>query len=383
MCCSFEANMDPMPVSLLLLSYCGILSYDQPSKKIVVWAFLSKIISITGLVAILILHISHLFTEDPVYTILFALIMFQSINIVTYVRIIVKSDMIVSLNRMFQQLSNSSVRKVRRYERRQVLLSVLGVSIMIGSEVYYLVRNGIKSEAVALILGYRLKDEMLDDRSYFVFWFTLSSFLGSVFVFSMLYMFYRTVIFAATQLAHQIQKQFMKPTKDIDYNLMRQLLQTSNILMETVNESIGILPFNLLAFVFIGIANGISFLVLNSKEFHISPVFAATTIGALDGMNILILFQIVESSRNWNDAITDTRRMAQRFVTDPLLDDRRSANARRSLRSFLILEPAVNAKACDVIDLDRSLILSFFAQLIPFTVMMFTAVKEIESREKK
>jgi hypothetical protein len=54
----------------------------------------------------------------------------------------------------------------------------------------------------------------------------------------------------------------------------------------------------------------------------------------------------------------------------------------KSLKFFLITESVVPAKAADTIAIDHSLILSFFHQLIPFTVMMFTTMEEFERKSK-
>ena len=53
---------------------------------------------------------------------------------------------------------------------------------------------------------------------------------------------------------------------------------------------------------------------------------------------------------------------------------------RKSLKFFLITESVVPAKAGNAIIIDGSLIMSFFAQVVPFTVMLFTTMKEMERK---
>lgn len=57
-----------------------------------------------------------------------------------------------------------------------------------------------------------------------------------------------------------------------------------------------------------------------------------------------------------------------------------SLQARKGLKFYLMTESPVLVKACDNIIIDRSLILCFFNQLIPFTVMMFTTIRELERK---
>lgn len=74
--------------------------------------------------------------------------------------------------------------------------------------------------------------------------------------------------------------------------------------------------------------------------------------------------------------------MAQDCAADPLaiVTTDQAKKMRKSLKFFLMTESIVTVKACNTITIDRSLVLNFFSQAIPFTVMLFTTIKELERK---
>lgn len=70
--------------------------------------------------------------------------------------------------------------------------------------------------------------------------------------------------------------------------------------------------------------------------------------------------------------------MAEDFIRTPEtgMGFKGSKNEKKALKFYLSTERVVCAKACGSIVIDGSLILSFFSELIPFTVMLFTTLKE-------
>ena len=163
--------------------------------------------------------------------------------------------------------------------------------------------------------------------------------------------------------------------------MMNNSLKSFNKMMQSVNEEVGILPFSLLGLEFLVFTCGISLLV-TSSGIESTTYITGFGVGAMNLLYLVTFFQVIELSTESRRAMSEAWQMAEECVSDPftLNVSNQAMRMRKSLKFFLITESVVPAKACDTIVIDRSLILSFFAQAIPFTVMLFTTVKELEQK---
>ena len=133
---------------------------------------------------------------------------------------------------------------------------------------------------------------------------------------------------------------------------------------------------------FVVFANGISFLVTSSNAIQLTFHFAGFTISTLNTIYLVSVFQTIELSTETKKTMSQVWQMAEECVSDPhaVIPSDESMKMRESLKFYLLTESVVPAKACGTIVIDRSLTLNFFAQVIPFTVMLFTTIKEMERK---
>lgn len=151
--------------------------------------------------------------------------------------------------------------------------------------------------------------------------------------------------------------------------------------MRALNDDMGILPLNIFAMEFSVFSAGITFLMLNRDE--IPAAFAALTVGSVNFLFLILTYRIIETATTSHKIISQCWSIAGDSITDPMMSgvkDKRPDMMRKALKFYLTTDGAVPAKAGDNIVIDRTLILSFFSHLIPFTVMLFTTVKEFEQQ---
>ena len=368
--------MKVFPFSRLIFLLVGIVSYPNPSALVIGWSCFAKIIVMSAFISEIVIQLRSLWFKQPILTSCLGSLGYHTLNIVVFIRMMQKANNLSLMDKMLRQIDDFSQRKVRKTERNRFIITFLLILIVLAMLLTYFLTYGIRSEAVALFLGHLMADNEQPDQHLVLISFTI--FVFAITGNSFLIQIYCSVLVATIEMAKQAREICSNSN---NYACMKQAFKNYNKVMQTVNETIGIIPFHLLANIFLGFANGISFLVNSTSDVHISPLFALLTIGMLDIVNTFSALQIVELGRESKEVIDEAREIAQDKVTGVSKDPSASLSDERSaLKSLLLLEPAVAARACDIIQLDRSLILSFFAQLIPFTVMMFTTLREIENR---
>jgi hypothetical protein len=146
--------------------------------------------------------------------------------------------------------------------------------------------------------------------------------------------------------------------------------------MDVVNKDMGVLPFAILAIVFVFFSGNIAYIVVDGK--NMSLTFTAITVWYLNVLFLVIVYQIISMASKSRNIMCRCWDMAEECVTESLteMENKVFHEERKALIFYLTTRRVVCAKACDIIVIDGSLVLSFFSELIPFTVMLFTTLKQ-------
>ena len=105
------------------------------------------------------------------------------------------------------------------------------------------------------------------------------------------------------------------------------------------------------------------------------------TVGSVNVFFLLLAMSLVILAGRSDATGGNAWRLATACVLDPLAPAPfPPSDALTSLKFYLTNESLVPAKAVGTIVIDRSLVLRFFEQVIPFTVMIFTTMNEFERR---
>lgn len=372
--------MKVLPFSRMGLKFIGI-KFDPNQRRfqscynyfIRTYGIMTMAIALIGLLYVLIYL-------DRVLVAVIALISIIAIKLGSQVMMLNRFDKIFSILKIvIDQLDKTATRRIIRFDCIHGIKKVLIGSGNMTLLVHYLSVHGLGPEAAAMMAG--LRTEPHEDRTYVLFPLIVLNF--GVISFIILIQFYSSVLFIANSLAdHVCSLCEQSNTIPVDYDLMRKSLQMYNNLMQTVNHELGIIPMTLLAINFAMFANGITFMVASRVDIGVSIYFATLTIGVLTLMYLVSLLHVIFLGSKCYRKISEAWEAAEEIVADPfaVAMTEEAARTRESLKFFLITESIVPAKAADSIVLDRSLVLSFFNQLIPFTVMMFTTIKEVDHR---
>ena len=373
--------MNPLPISRRLLTFMGIQVDSPVSRWTTCWFYFMRVLATLIGTCLVFAQIYILLFMDTVLITCTAALGLYVLTLVSYVSVISKvSNLFAILTRTFETLDKVSMKKIKSHERRHASLKAAFMMIIIILGAVYLLQNGIGPETIALISGLRAKPGT--DPTIVLIPLTL--FIVSVFLYMLCIQFYISVLFVTTQVAEQVRDKLIQANNSLetDYEGIKKSLELFNKLMQTINEEIGMLPFCLLGMEFICFCAGISFLVTSSGDIEVSPYFAAISVGAMNVLYLICVVQIIELSTESQKAIFHAWQMAHECVSDPMafIPSLESKRMCKSLKFFLITETVVPAKAADTITIDRSLILNFFNQAIPFTVMLFTTMKEMDRK---
>lgn len=320
----------------------------------------------------------YLFSRDTILTIMTALLGYYSIKLAAYVVLIKSRDIFTVLTKSMAILAEVTVKEIKSYDRRHGLLKG-ALCLMCGfSMAGYLILNGISQDVLALVMGLRTKesgDQTIATIGLMIYYVAFCGFITQVH-------FYNTTLYVAAQLADNVRSKLIQTKISVtpDYLLMRRSLEACNLLMQTVNMELGTIPFSLLAMAFVSFSCSISYLVTCKGILAVTPFYAAITFGSMNLVFLFYLFQVIELSIRVHNSMAEAWQLAKDYASDPetTITTPESRKAWTSLQFFLMTESVVPAKAGNNIVIDRSLILSFFNQVIPFTVMMFTTVKELD-----
>jgi hypothetical protein len=378
---ALHPDMEALPFSRVTLSVIGLQSGPGTSRWRTCWNYYMRTMNIISQVTLISLALYSLFFLDTVVTTGTGILGIYSLDLLLYVVILSKMKKIGSvLKSMCDKMDKQTLRKIQRYDIVQSSLRVAFAGLIMTLLLTYLMEVGFGPEMTATMMGIRSKPGTHHPYAMpvlLIFYFALT-------ISNLLVQFYISVLYVAVQAANHIWQQLCTESSllQYDYESMKRQLEDYNKLLHTVNQELGILPFHMLGMEFIFFAIGISFLVTTSGQIEISPYYAMLTVGGVNVMYLVSLYQVIELSTECNRKMTSAWKIAEECVADPhaILRTEEAVRMRKALKFYLVTESVETPKACDTIVMDRPLVLSFFAQLIPFTVMIFTTIKELERK---
>lgn len=377
--------MEALPATRGYLTFVGVDTGLPVNKYLLVWWYIIRIFSILMTLSLIIFQVYNILFLDTVYLMACTQIALYSLELVTYIRVVIKSRKVFPLlDQAFQLLDKEQIVAMRKFDKRHFLIKLgYGVICMILGTAYFLVK-GIGPESTALAVAIRKSVDM-SDTIVILF---ITAFALDFVLFALLIQAYVSVLNVMETIASQTQSTILRSRSHSppDYELILRSLEWYNELMQAVNECIGMLPFAVLGMMFVYFSCGITFLITSGDELHISPAFAALSVGFSNVVYIIFTYEIIQKASTIWKSMSRCWKNAGDCVSEPvvgLTPTKESLEMRKSLKFFLTTEKAIEVKACDTIAMDRSLILSFLSQLIPLTVMMFTTVKEFDRKSQK
>lgn len=374
--------MDTLPSSRIHMIAMGIDCTNSSHFWIRIWNYTVRCVSVLIMVSLLSLQLYGIVFYDKVLIVNAVHVTIFSATLLSYVLTFAKTRRLFKiLEFAFQRMDKNTLSKIREFDNRHVTIKFCYFAIVVMGLITYFKTIGADLEASVLSMGFKKEFPSYCTKLVFVCviwtgWITM-----------FLVQFYISILFVTVQIAEQVKFKFLQwtMTGEPDYNMMRRSLEWYNKLLKIVNEEAGMIPFGILAMEFMMFACGISFVVTGS-ELGVLPMLALLTTGMLNVSFIRTFYQLIHLAHKSRRNIRRAWKIAEESVADPFsMQHDGSSHAmktRKSLKFFLITESVVPAKAVDNIVIDHSLILNFFNQLIPFTVMMFTTLKEFERKPK-
>lgn len=169
------------------------------------------------------------------------------------------------------------------------------------------------------------------------------------------------------------------------YNTMKQRMELYNSFKSALNRRLGFLPFALMANLFCIFC--ITPVFMFFKRTTVDRTFLMLLLGCMNVILFNLLHLIVHVVSSSHENMLSARELAIQIVTTLLPLDRRNYHklkeCRQSLRVYLQCECITPSTAWNCFIVDRCMVLSFFNALIPFTVMLLTTLKELETDSSK
>ena len=377
-----NTEMESMPFSRLTLTLAGIQISSTVSRWTRCRNYFTRTIGVLTMSGLLSIPIYSILFGDTFPVTAAAMLGMFSTKLVSYVTLFSKEQKLFNvLAATLNHMDKTAIRKIKRYDQKNCTINMIFITTVAILTYAYLIVFGFKQEIITLVLGIRSRP----DTNLTFLLIPITLFFVFVCFYVLFLQFYASVLLFASQFAILVHEHLVRADRSIyiDYETIRKALQHFNKLMQTINQEAGVLPFSLLAMEFIMFANGISFLVISNGKFDVSPLFAVLSVGSMNVLYITFVCRVICLSSKTHTTISQAWKMAEAYASDPLSINStgESRRMRKSLKFFLITESAVPAKACNTFVIDASLILSFFAQVVPFTVMLFMTMKEMEQKD--
>jgi hypothetical protein len=379
--------MDALSTSRIHLMSMGIICDESPSSLLKVWNHCARVISLIMVISLISIQLYGVIYYDNILIINITYLTVYFLESLTYLQMFSRTERLFSMLRhAFRKMDKATVLKIKNFDHRHVTFKFCyACTMVIGLVVYYSISGSVQ-EASIICMGF--KESFSPTFVKIVFFSTIWTY----WLFMFLMQFYVSIMFATVQVAKYMRSEFMRWSivgEHPDHEMMREYLEWYNKLMRSVNEEAGIVPFSLLGMEFVGFACGLSFFVTQS-DLGMSPWMMAFSMGAMNCSFVKSFYQLIKLAHQSRRYISRAWKIAEESVARPVSQSlfpphdqnliERKIAARKSLKFFLLTEKVITAKAADSITIDRSLILKFFNQLIPFTVMMFTTLKEFDGK---
>ena len=329
--------------------------------------------------SVVMMQVYSMLFHETMLVINLSFITYYSIQTLSWTWMLTRSGkMYVVIMWTAERLNKRTVSKVNAYDRRHMIILLAYVSSTVTLLSVYFCLIGLKPELTVMALGYYTQGEPVPKYALV----PCALFYVANLFWSPMQQMYISILFLSVQVADKAHRDTERERSSLrpDYDLIRSRLHWYNELMKGTNDGAGILPFSLLAMEFAAFSTSITFLVNGGSQFQFSPYFAALTIGFMNLLYIMMVLQFISLADKSYSTASNAWQVAHACITDPILSCDKTAERERmreSLKFFMTTESVTRAQAFGII-IEGSLILAFFSQLIPFTVMLFTTLKELE-----
>lgn len=369
-----EKNTDPdrclsnLSYSVTFLQFFAVQVYEKPKKVLI----LSKILYVLMVATIMGFFLSALYAH-PSSIIQYC--MGTLIIDATISQFIIQSSIKYvkpHLNIINDVIDQSARLTIRRFDSRvaKVLLIYI-VLLTIAQIAHTIVTN--TAQLIPIFTGFEMDTVNAQ-------WITVNIVLYIVFgyffltsiVFPLFYAMTQSYISQFAQLCERIFR-FELEQEVPNLQRVRMFYDYHNQLKRSVNDALGLVPFNLFGKTFMFFASGLSFFIIHEHEFD--PYFLIVTIGIGTIQVISTISLIVYSCSKATSDFDKARLIASKLS----LKDVSNFKARSLLIALIANEPTVQATAWDMFDVNKQVFLNFANALIAFTVMIITSTDQINS----
>lgn len=161
---------------------------------------------------------------------------------------------------------------------------------------------------------------------------------------------------------------------------IRKLLRDSNSFIQAVNRHFGAIPFSQLCILFLNIILGFTFTIVYNEMGDMFKI----DYGVILVIEISLVLGIVCESSKISKSLKKSIETASTLTTIRLIDvnSKKLKEYRRNLTTFLQNTPFETLTAMDWFVLDVPLLFSLGNSVVPFTIMVITAVSEMRKNNK-
>lgn len=379
------AEMEALPFSRVFLTTGGIQWSPAPSALTIAWNYFIRTTGVSLQLIMIVFHVYAIVFRDTILVSSMSLAALCTLKLVTYVNLMCKKgNLFRLLDLTLAKLDKKRIRMIRSYDRWHMTLILTYNLATMAVACAYIYQVGVGPEVVAIALATRSRTVHQPVLAVTV----VLLFMACITLFALLMQFYVNVLFVALQTASCVKAHVIESVSQSqpDFASVRRHLEWYNSLMSAINADTGILPFALLGMEFIGFTAGTTFLVTSTTYLHTTPYFVLLIAGSFNLMYLYFGYTFIRLSCEARRTMQVAWKVAADAVTDPLSPGTVSdelRKARKALKFFVLTETVVPVMAVESIVIDGSLVLGFVSEVIPFTVMMMTTVKELQQRLDK
>ena len=374
--------MDLLPWNSFLLNFSGFKTEVNDSKRanfiitslFFIRVFLLTLLSIAVCVAIF-------FMKDIGLKLICLIISFYiACNVAMFIMVSPNiAPFIRLLSRVSQQLNEKERLNIRRQDKTRVVVLMMSLSI---TQIAGLSYTLVNAEEVSFLMN-----KMFFGRWEVTFVSGLMTFLCCTMM-MILCTFYESALAVCQAYADNILQQILKLSsrtmsdQSQAFYQTKRLLSSYIILVNNVNNKLGVIPFTVFAILFSTIVMAISFESLGS---YMSLGMAIASFAGTIVIIIMSIMQIIIKSNKSRKKIVQAFVVAQELSSSILVGERSLpvVEARRSLTTFLCQQSIPHVTAMSMFDIEPSIVLSFLNAVISFTVMFVTTVLQITKETTK
>ena len=306
--------------------------------------------------------------------------------------------MITSCQRLSQAISflypvvsglpQKDIKSLRLKDAGNVLFSMLLVCVSVSGMGYYMFSRSTEAQFfLREVFGGRFEGLLLQTSSVafsygflmasgHFYWIALS--IASIYASNTK----STILLITARESPQIKSKTI-PLSSTQIYRVKHVLEKYFYLVHNVNTFLGCIPFSMFALLFTNILFCVSLLSFNN---NLSIGFIFVFLGSALFSQIQSIMLVVREASKAKKTIKEALALANTLSTEPvtMVTSFDILEARRSLTVYLQQQDFPNFTACNIFDIEPSVVLTFLNSVIPFTVMMITAIAgEVNKRNIK